>query len=101
MNDAKNSRFSPPLRKVGDVIMDAAKMGSQEISRGVDEIRYRMKKAKLIQRRKELFAELGRTLYEAHEDGLPKTVKNYVENTELIEIMGDIKQLDLEMQELS
>lgn len=87
-------KFSSSWKKAVDVVSDAAKISSKEIKRGVKEAKKQLDKIQLIQRRKELFAELGRTLYEASEDGLPKPVERFLQSTELHEIVNDIKIID-------
>jgi hypothetical protein len=93
-------KFTPQIKRLGDALVDAAKLGSQEISRGMNEARKQVKKVQLVGRRKDLFAELGRALYEAYEDGLPAHVKKFVDATELKEIIHDISQIDEDLSSL-
>jgi len=81
-------------KKAVDAISDAAKMGSKEFQRTATAAKNRWSKTQLIQKRKELFCELGRCLYEATEDGVPKPVERFLQTTELHEIVMDIKTVD-------
>lgn len=88
------TKISSRWKKTVNAVSDAAKIGSKEIKRGVKEAKNQLNKLQLLQRRKELFAELGRGLYEASEDGLPKAVAHFLQTTELHEIVSDIKKVD-------
>jgi hypothetical protein len=87
--------------KIRDTIVDSAKMGSNELKRAINETKAKVNKYQLIQKRKELFAELGRFLYEADEDGLPEEIVKFIKSTELHEIIDEIKQLDLTISEIN
>ena len=54
----------------------------------------------LLQKRKELFAELGRNLYDAYEDGLPEEIERFLKETELYEIIQDIQETDKDLIKL-
>lgn len=95
-----NSKFTFQWKKIQDAIQDAAKFSSREISRGVEEAKKQFGKVQLIQKRKELFAELGRNLYEAHQDGLSEEVTKFLKETELQEIIQEIKETDNEILKL-
>ncbi|WP_186647295.1 hypothetical protein [Fluviispira vulneris] len=94
------NKFAISWKKVQESISDAATISSREIKRGMDEAKKQFGKVKLIQRRKELFAELGRNLYEAQQDGLPKEIDNFLKETELYEIILEIKETDEELLKL-
>ncbi|KAB8029793.1 hypothetical protein [Fluviispira multicolorata] len=94
------SKFSFNWKKVQESIADAATISTREIKRGVEEAKKQYGKVKLIQKRKELFAELGRNLYEAQQDGLPKEINSFLKETELYEIIQEIKETDEELLKL-
>lgn len=88
-------------KKIQDALVDSAKMGSHEIKRGIHEAKNQLSKYQLIQKRKELFAELGRSLYEAEADGLPEEIAKFIKVTELHEIIDEIKQVDVSIAEIN
>lgn len=88
-------------KKIQDALIDSAKMGSHEIKRGFSEAKSQLSKFQLIQKRKELFSELGRSLYEAYTDGLPSEIKNFVQSTELHEIINEIQEVDSSIAEIN
>jgi hypothetical protein len=93
------SKFQKELKKFQETLTDVAKMSSREFSRGVDLAKKQLERVQLVQRRKELFAELGRELYDAHRSGLPDHVVSYFKETEFQEIISEIENLDLELQQ--
>jgi len=95
-----NNKFAFDWRKVQETFSDAAKIGSREIKRGVDEAKRQIGKMQSLQKRKELFAELGRNLYEAYEDGLPEEIEKFLKETELFEIIQEIEETDKELLRL-
>jgi hypothetical protein len=99
MTDSDNQR-RPPLadwRKIQETLADAARLSSREIQRGVDYARRNLEKVHLLQRRKDLFSQLGRNLYEAHLDGLPPEVERFLAETEFSEIIAELKDVDSEI----
>ena len=88
-------------KKIQDAVVESAIMGSHEIKRGIHEAKKQLSKFQLIQKRKELFSELGRSLYEASEDGLPEEIKQFVKTTELNEIINEIKEVDFSLAEIN
>jgi hypothetical protein len=96
---SKNN-FSFDWKKIQETLSDAAKMSSREIKRGVDEAKRQIGKMQLLQKRKELFAELGRNLYDAYEDGLPEEIERLLKETELHEIIQDIQETDKDLLKL-
>ncbi|MGY3805351.1 hypothetical protein ACWNT8_14900 [Pigmentibacter ruber] len=95
-----NHNFSLDWKKIQETLSDAAKISSRELKRGVDEAKRQIGKVQIVQKRKELFAELGRNLYEAYVDGLPEEVENFLKQTELYEIIEDLKETDKELMKL-
>ncbi|WGL60647.1 hypothetical protein QEJ31_03395 [Pigmentibacter sp. JX0631] len=95
-----NHNFSLDWKKIQETLSDAAKISSRELKRGVDEAKHQIRKVQIVQKRKELFAELGRNLYEAYVDGLPEEVENFLKQTELYEIIEDLKETDKELLKL-
>ena len=95
-----NHNFSLDWKKIQETLSDAAKISSRELKRGVDEAKRQIGKVQIVQKRKELFAELGRNLYEAYIDGLPEEVENFLKQTELYEIIEDLKETDKELMKL-
>jgi hypothetical protein len=89
-----NSKFAEEWKKVQLALKDAAKLSGREIQRGVMFAKSNIERVSLVHKRKELFAELGRGLYEAHVDGLPPEVEVYFRGTEFSEIMGEIAEID-------
>lgn len=90
----KNKKIESSWNKVKDTFSDALQIGSREVQRSVKEAKKQISKFQLIQRRKELFAELGRCLYEMKEDGLPADVQLFLRSTELGDIMADLEKVD-------
>ncbi|MES2615103.1 MAG: hypothetical protein V4591_06795 [Bdellovibrionota bacterium] len=88
-------------KKIQAALIDSAKMSSHEIKRGIYEAKNQLSKFQLIQKRKDLFAELGRSLYEANHDGLPPEILNFVKSTELHEIINEIKEVDYSIAEIN
>lgn len=88
-------------KKIQDAVVDSAKVSTQEIKRGLHEAKKQLSKFQLIQKRKDLFAELGRSLYEANEDGLPKEIIAFIQSTELHEIISEIKEVDQSLEEIN
>ena len=86
--------FPIDLKKVQDALLDAAKIGSREVQRGVNYAKVNIERLHLIQKRKDLFSELGRTLYEAHCDGLPTPVAEFLSETEFAELLQEIEEID-------
>ncbi|MBX9839600.1 hypothetical protein [Silvanigrella sp.] len=95
-----NHNFSFDWKKIQETLSDAAKISTRELKRGVDEAKKQIGKVQLVQKRKELFAELGRNLYEAYEDGLPEELEKLLKDTELYEIIQDIQNTDKELIKL-
>ena len=95
-----NNNFSFDWKKIQETLSDAAKISSREIKRGVDEAKRKIGKMQLLQKRKELFAELGRNLYDAYDDGLPEEIERFLKETELYEIIQDIQETDKELIKL-
>ena len=91
------SAFSTDLRRIQESLTDAARIGSQEIKRGVGLAKRQLERVQQIQRRKDLFAQLGRALYEAHLDGLPPEIDTFVRNTEFIEMISEIQELEAQL----
>jgi hypothetical protein len=88
------------LKKLQESINDVARIGRQEVKRGVEVAKKQISKMQHLNRRKELFAELGRAFYEWHEDGLPEQVRTLIGETELKEIIGEIREVDEQLSEL-
>ncbi len=88
-------------KKIQNALIDSAKMSSHEIKRGLNEAKNQLSKFQLIQKRKDLFAELGRSFYEADEDGLPDEIVKFVKSTELHEIINEIKKVDSSIAEIN
>lgn len=92
------SRFANELKKIQDSLADAAKIGGQEIKRGVGEAKKQLTRMQFIQKRKDLYQELGRTLFEAYKDGLPEELQTYFSQTDFKEIFDEIDGLDAELE---
>ncbi len=92
--------FPDELKKLQESLNDVARIGKQEVERGVKVAKRQLTKMQHLSRRKELFAELGRTFYEWHEDGLPDEVRKIFGETELIEIIREIREVDENLSEL-
>ncbi len=99
MNDqAKRPRdFAADWKRIQETLADAARLSSREIQRGVDFAKKNLERVHLVQRRKDLFSELGRNLYEAHLDGLPADVERFLAETEFAEIIGELEDVDAEI----
>ena len=89
------------LKKLQESLTDVARIGQQEVIRGVEVAKRQLSKMQQLNKRKELCAELGRAFYEWHQDGLPESVKNVIDNTELIEIINEIREADEELNRLN
>lgn len=90
--------LSPEIRRLQESVSDIARIGGREVKRTLDIAKKQLERVSLLQRRKELFAELGRAFYEAHLDGLPSPVAKYVNDTELQDIIGDIEVIDHDLE---
>lgn len=90
----KNKKLESGWNKVKETLSDAVQIGSREVQRTVKEAKKQIDKFQLVQRRKELFAELGRSLYEMKGDGLPADVEAFLRSTELDEIISDLEKID-------
>ncbi len=94
-------KFSPhlnvDLKRLQETLADAARIGAREVQRGVHYARRNLEKVQLVQRRKDLFSELGRNLYDAHADGLPPDVARFLDETEFAEIIAEIRGIDDEL----
>lgn len=88
------------LKKLQESLSDVARIGKQEVIRGVGVAKRQISKMQQVNRRKELFAELGRTFYEWHEDGLPDSVRKLIGETELAEIIEEIRNVDEQLSHL-
>lgn len=93
------TRFQSELQKIKDSVSDAARIGSREVLRSVSLAKQQLEKIHLLQRRKELCAELGRSLYDAYKDGLPEHIAAFIKETEFVEIIQDIETLDNELKQ--
>lgn len=92
------NKWGDEFKRLQDSLTDAARIGKQELYRGVTGAKKQLTRLHFVQRRKELLAELGRNFYEAYQDGLPEDVKKFVEETEFKEIIEEITQLDAELK---
>ncbi len=97
MNKKLPPHLSVDLKKLQETLADAARIGAREVQRGVDYARRNLEKVQLVQRRKDLFSELGRNLYDAYVDGLPPEVARFLDETEFSEIIGEIRGIDDEL----
>lgn len=99
MNDpSKRPRdFAADWKRIQETLADAARLSSREIQRGVDYAKKNLERVHLVQRRKDLFSELGRNLYEAHLDGLPPEVARFLAETEFAEIFAELEDVDAEI----
>lgn len=88
------SKSSDPLARFQNVILDAARIGKQEIARGVVAAKTKLEQVQLVQKRKECYAELGRAMYEAYKDGLPPEVEKFIRHTEFLEIIKELDKLN-------
>jgi hypothetical protein len=89
------------LKKLQESLTDVARIGQQEVIRGVEVAKRQLSKMQQLNKRKELCAELGRAFYEWHQDGLPDEVRRVINNTELIEIITEIREVDEELNRLN
>jgi|GEM_PF-631389 len=96
-----NTRFPSEWKKfqarVQQTVADAARLGSRELQRGMSYAKTNIERVHLVSRRKDLFSELGRALYEAHVDGPPPEVARYLAETEFAEIISEITDIDAEL----
>lgn len=88
------------LKKLQESINDVARIGRQEVIRGVENAKRQLSKMQQLNRRKDLFAELGRAFYEWHEDGLPESIRSLIGETELMEIISEIRDVDEQLSQL-
>jgi hypothetical protein len=89
------------LKRLQESLSDVARIGQQEVIRGVEVAKRQLSKMQQLNKRKELCAELGRAFYEWHEDGLPDSVRTVIGGTELIEIINEIREVDEELGRLN
>lgn len=92
------TRFAEEFKRVQETLADAAKIGSKEVVRKFGQAKKQMERVHLVYRRKELMAELGRALYEAHKDGVSKELGDFIKNTEFQEIFEEVAALDAELE---
>ena len=95
-----NKSLSLDWKKIQETLSDAAKISTREIKRGVEQAKRQIGKVQLLQKRNELFAELGRNLYEGYQDGLPEEIERFLKETELYEIICDLQDTDKELLKL-
>jgi hypothetical protein len=88
------------LKKLQESLSDVARIGQQEVIRGVEVAKRQLSKMQQLNRRKELFAELGRSFYDWHEDGLPEHLRKIISETELSEIITEIREIDEQLSQL-
>ncbi|MEN9810787.1 MAG: hypothetical protein RLZZ488_2354 [Pseudomonadota bacterium] len=88
------------LKKLQESLSDVARIGQQEVIRGVEVAKRQLSKMQQLNRRKELFAELGRSFYDWHEDGLPEPLRKIISETELSEIITEIREIDEQLSQL-
>lgn len=88
------------LKKLQESLNDVARIGRQEVKRGVEVAKRQLSKMQHLNRRKELFAELGRAFYEWHEDGLPDSIRAVIGETELSELISEIRDVDEQLGQL-
>jgi len=91
-----------PWNKIQESISDLAKLGSRELKRSVSHAKVKINTMMIVQRRKELQAELGTLLYEARssEEELQKTLQNFIKQSEAKDIIKEIESLDDQLNEL-
>ena len=90
--------ISHDLKRMQESLRDAARVGLHEMTLGVLRAKKHFEKMHVLSRRKDLCAELGRTIYEAHLDGLPEAVNTFFSQTEIGTIIGEIEDLDEELK---
>jgi hypothetical protein len=88
------------LKKIQESLSDVARIGQQEVLRGVEVAKRQISRIQHLSRRKELCAELGRAFYEWHEDGLPEPLRSLIRETELHEIINEIREVDETLQRI-
>ena len=91
------TKYRKQIEKAKSSIGDILNLGKREFSRSIEQTKQNMVKKKLIQRKKEFLAELGRCLNDAYHDGLPSEIQEFIENTELTDIIKDIENIDEEL----
>lgn len=94
-------RLPDELKKLQESLTDVARIGQQEVIRGVEVAKRQLSKMQHLNRRKDLCAELGRAFYEWHEDGLPEALRAIINETELSEIISEIREIDQQLSELN
>lgn len=93
-------RFPDELKKLQESLTDVARIGQQEVIRGVEVAKRQISKMHQLNKRKDLCAELGRAFFEWHEDGLPDSVRAVIKDTELAEIIAEIREVDEQLSQL-
>ncbi|MEN9826125.1 MAG: hypothetical protein RI953_1870 [Pseudomonadota bacterium] len=93
-------RFPDELKKLQESLTDVARIGQQEVIRGVEVAKRQISRMQQLSRRKELCAELGRSFYEWHEDGLPEALRAVISETELGEIITEIREIDEQLSQV-
>ena len=93
-------RIPDELKRLQESLSDVARIGQQEVIRGVEVAKRQLSKMQQLNRRKELFAELGRSFYDWHEDGLPEPLRKIIGETELSEIITEIREIDEQLSQL-
>lgn len=85
--------MSQSLQKIQAALIDAAKISKREIVRGMEKARSQIENLQHIQKRKELFAELGRVVFEYSETDA-KEASPIFEQTEVKNLIKEIKALN-------
>lgn len=93
-------RLPQDVRKLQEALNDVARIGQQEVLRGLGVAKRQLSKMQQLNRRKDLFAELGRAFYEWHEDGLSENIRSAINETELAEIIHEIREVDTQLSQL-
>ncbi|MFZ9519228.1 MAG: hypothetical protein ACO3A4_02015 [Silvanigrellaceae bacterium] len=88
------------LKKIQESLTDVARIGQQEVIRGVEVAKRQLSRMQQLSRRKDLCAELGRSFFEWHEDSLPEALRNVIGETELGEIIAEIREIDEQLNKL-
>lgn len=96
-----DSKLLNKLAKMQEIVSDAARISGKELKISLDQAKNKVKKYSLLQKRKELFAELGRYIYESFQEELPEAVSKFLKESEMIEILEEIKEVDLGLKKHS
>ena len=89
-------------KKIQDSLIGMAKIGSRELKRGVSQARTKVNSIMLVQRKKDLFSELGQICYETYHlpTGSAEDLTKALSEAECVDIFKEISDIDEKLAEI-